>query len=72
MPRCDDSLNPTHLPIIQSDLDTVWMKAGSGQDLFDNAAGQLAGLLVLLQHDANFDAGSDIAPVPAFHWFRKV
>jgi hypothetical protein len=43
------------------------MKAGSGQDLFDNATGQLAGLLVLLQHDADFDAGPDIAPVPSFH-----
>jgi hypothetical protein len=65
--RCDDFLNPAYLPIIQSDLDSVGMKAGSGQDFFDNATGQLAGLLILFQHDEDFDPGSDIAPVPSFH-----
>jgi hypothetical protein len=48
------------------------MKAGSGQDFFDNATGQLAGLLILFQHDEDFNSGSDIAAVPSFHWTKSL
>jgi hypothetical protein len=39
----------------------------SGEDIFNNAPGQLCGALVFFQYDVYFDAGSYIPPVSSIH-----
>jgi hypothetical protein len=45
--------HPSHLPIHQADLDAMRMHGRTGQDILDDALGELAGGLVLFQDDAD-------------------
>jgi len=63
----DNLLDPTHLPIVQPDLDAMGVKGRLCQDVFDHAAGQFSGALIFFQYDVNLDAGSDVATIRSFH-----
>ena len=55
-----DLLHPADLPIGEADFDAVRVGGGFGQDVFDNAAREFAGALVLLEDDGDFHAGVDV------------
>ena len=60
-----DLFDTPHLPTFQADLDSMRMMWRFGEDLFDDALGQFASALILLQDDehghARFDIGSGLA-----------
>src|SRR5690349_13983797 len=56
----DDFLDAAHLPILQSDLDPVWMGGRLCQDILDDALGEFAGALILFEDDQHDHAGLDV------------
>jgi len=62
---CDYLFYPPHLPVLQADLYAVRVRCRAGEDIFDDALGELAGWLILLEDNqhrhAGFDVGTDRA-----------
>ncbi len=56
----DDFLDAPHLAVRQSDFDAMRMGRRFGEEFFDDALGQFAGGLILLQDDQDGHAGFDV------------
>ena len=63
----DDLFDSSHLPILQADLDAVWVVRGFGKDIFDNAFRKLSCALILFQDDKYRQAGFDIGAQLTIH-----
>lgn len=70
----DDLLNASHLPIHEADFDAVWVIGRFSENVLDDALGQFAGTLILLQDDeyrhTGFDIGAGLS-VHGLNSFRK-
>ena len=64
------ALHPSDLAVFQADLDSPGMVRGSGEDVLHDAVGQLAGALVLLRHDADFQPRANVDSPPSVHDHR--
>ena len=64
--------HPSHLPIHQADLDAVRVDGRAGQNIFDDALGQLAGRLVLFQDNADALSGFDICAICTVHFSNSI
>jgi len=58
--RTHDSFDATHLPVDQSNLNSVGMMGRSGEKIFDHPSGQSTGSLICFHHDVDFDAWSNV------------
>ena len=56
----DDLRHPSHLAVLQSDLDAVGMEGGIGEKLLDHAPRPFASSLVLFEHYIHSDTGADV------------
>jgi len=58
--RWQNFLDASHLPILQADLDAMWMIRGFREEIFNDPFGQFSGALVLFQNNKHDHAGFDV------------
>jgi hypothetical protein len=61
--------DPTYLPVFQTDFDAVRVLRRLGKDVFNGPFCKLAGPLIFLQDDGDFETRSDVFAVSSVHAF---
>ena len=64
-----DSLYPSHLPILQHHFDAMWMRGALGQNARDNTGRQCSSALILLLDNLHPQTGVDFTTLGWWHKF---
>ena len=71
----DDLTNSAHFAALQANFDPARMRGGGGEDVPNDATGELPCGLIFLEHDEDQAAGLDIrtsSSIHRFHYMRRI